>query len=68
MWKPWVFLAAGAYLIVSPWVLGMANQAAVLWSSLIVGAVVVILAVWELSTAKQRQTMSGSKKMEAHHQ
>jgi len=36
-------------VFISPWVLGAASDARILWSSLIVGALLVILAVWSSS-------------------
>lgn len=54
-WQDWVNLALGAWLFVSPWVLGYAGHAAPAWNSWILGIVVVAVAaaalirfaVWE---------------------
>jgi len=52
-WEEWLNAAIGIWVFVSPWVLGMATNANVLWNSLIVGALLVVLALWSssLSTA-----------------
>lgn len=45
-WEEWLAAAIGVWLFVSPWVLGVAANANILWNSLIVGALLVILALW----------------------
>jgi hypothetical protein len=49
-WEEWINLLAGIWLFISPWVLGYSGNHAALWNALIVGALVFILAVWDLST------------------
>ncbi len=49
-WEEWINIIAGAWLFVSPWVLHYTATTAALWNSLIVGAVVFILAIWDLNT------------------
>jgi hypothetical protein len=50
-WEEWINLIAGAWVFVSPWVLGFyTGHTLVLWSSLIVGALVFVLSIWDLST------------------
>ena len=48
-WEEWVAAAIGVWVFISPWVLGAASDARILWSSLIVGALLVILALWSSS-------------------
>jgi hypothetical protein len=50
-WEEWINLIAGAWLFISPWVLGyyLTNPTA-LWNSLIIGALVFILSIWDLNT------------------
>jgi len=48
-WEEWVAAAIGVWVFISPWVLGAASNASILWSSLIVGALLVILALWSSS-------------------
>ena len=46
-WEEWINVAAGAWLVASPWVLGIASVAA-RWNFVVVGALVVVLALYEL--------------------
>lgn len=50
-WEEWINLIVGAWVFISPWVLGyyITNTAA-LWNSLVIGALVFVLSVWDLST------------------
>ena len=57
-WEEWLNLLAGIWLFISPWVLGYSGNVAALWNALIVGALVFILACWDLNTlpeASRRQ-------------
>ncbi len=45
-WEEWVNMALGAWLIVSPWVLGFADLGVALWNQIIVGVLVAGLALW----------------------
>ncbi|OYO32144.1 SPW repeat protein [Janthinobacterium sp. PC23-8] len=49
-WAVIVNLLVGVWVAVSPWVLRLADQRAVLWNCLIAGVAVVVLALWELRT------------------
>ena len=46
-WEEWINVVLGAWLAVSPWVLGIASAAA-RWNFLIVGTLVVVLAIYEI--------------------
>ena len=50
-WEEWINLIAGAWVFISPWVLGYygGNHAA-MWNALIVGALVFVLSIWDLNT------------------
>jgi hypothetical protein len=48
-WEEWLEAAIGIWILVSPWVLKAAGNPRILWSSLIVGALLVILALWSSS-------------------
>jgi hypothetical protein len=48
-WEEWLNAAIGVWVFISPWVLGAAANANALWNSLIVGALLVILALWSVS-------------------
>lgn len=47
-WEEWLVLAAGLWVIASPWVLGFAGNSAPRLVHLGVGVVVVVVAAWEL--------------------
>lgn len=50
-WEEWVNLIAGAWLFVSPWVLGYAAADTVaMWNAMIIGALVFVLSIWDLNT------------------
>ncbi len=50
-WEEWIDLIAGAWVFASPWVLHFnAGHTLVLWNSLIVGALVFALWIWDLGT------------------
>ncbi|HEY1542497.1 MAG TPA: SPW repeat protein [Xanthobacteraceae bacterium] len=46
-WEEWINIAAGAWLAISPWVLGIVSTAA-RWNFVVVGVLVVALAIYEL--------------------
>ena len=47
-WEEWTNLALGAWLLISPWLLGFSTSALLTWNAVLVGVVVVILAGWAL--------------------
>ena len=49
-WAVVVNLLVGVWVVVSPWVLRLADQGSILWNCLIAGIAVVVLALWELRT------------------
>lgn len=53
-WQVWVSLVAGAWLFVSPWILGYAGVAAAAWSAYILGAAVVLTALGALAARQAR--------------
>lgn len=52
-WEEWINVVFGAWLFISPWALGFSGVAAAAWSAWIIGAVVFILALWELGTDQE---------------
>jgi hypothetical protein len=46
-WEEWINVALGAWLAISPWVLGVASSAA-RWNFVIVGVLVLALALYEI--------------------
>jgi hypothetical protein len=50
-WKEWVNVILGAWLFISPWALGFVGTSmAAAWSAWGLGAIVFILALWELGS------------------
>lgn len=47
-WEEWANVALGIWVAVSPWLFGVDGVAAVLWSHLILGALVAVLAACRL--------------------
>jgi len=48
-WEEWLNAAIGVWVFISPWVLGAAGNVSILWNSLIVGALLLVLALWSAS-------------------
>lgn len=49
LWEEWVEIVLGAWLIVSPWLLGFTDMTELAWSSVIAGTAVVVLSTSVLS-------------------
>ena len=47
-WEEWVNLVLGAWLLVSPWVLGFSTATALMWNAVLIGALIVVSASWAL--------------------
>lgn len=47
-WQVWVSLIAGAWLFVSPWVLGYTTAVGGMWAAFILGGLTVVVAMWSL--------------------
>jgi len=45
-WEEWVSVALGAWLIVSPWVLGFSAVSTALLSHVLIGIAALVLAIW----------------------
>ena len=48
IWQEWASLALGAWLLVSPWVLGFSRTRPLMWNAVIFGALVLVFAGWGL--------------------
>jgi hypothetical protein len=55
-WEEWSEAAVGAWLVVSPWVLGFAGQTDARMSAVSLGAAVMALALWTIASDKDLQT------------
>ncbi|RZL91712.1 MAG: hypothetical protein EOP82_12015 [Variovorax sp.] len=51
-WEEWTEFALGAWVIVSPWLLGFSAQRDPMLSAVISGLVIAVLALWTLLTDK----------------
>ena len=51
-WEEWTETALGAWLVVSPWVLGFSALKTPMVSAVVSGVVVMVLALWVLATDK----------------
>ncbi len=51
-WEEWLNVIFGAWLVVSPWILGFSGTTMLLWNAVIVGLAVLILAVWSAQTTE----------------
>jgi len=47
-WEEWVNVVLGAWLLVSPWVLGFSKSAVLMWNAVIFGALILVFAGWAL--------------------
>lgn len=53
-WQDWTNLVVGAWLFISPWVLGFTGSSAAAWNAWILGLIVAALALWALSGPASR--------------
>ena len=55
-WPSWINVIVGAWLIIAPFALGFSASVEAMWSHIIAGAAVVVLALWSaLSTPGEHQ-------------
>ncbi len=52
----WINIVLGAWVFISPWVLGFVGLAAIAWSAWIIGAVVVLLSAWAVAQVQSPNT------------
>lgn len=53
-WLSWLNLILGAWVVISPWVLGFSDQSTAMADNVIVGVIVFILSGWAAMTAPGR--------------
>jgi len=58
-WEEWINVVLGAWLLVSPWILGIASTAARL-NFMIVGALVLVLALYEINHLRSGSAGAGA--------
>lgn len=44
----WIRLCLGAWIVISPWILGFSGVSLAKWSNVMMGLIIVILSLWEL--------------------
>jgi hypothetical protein len=54
-WEEWVNTALGVWLIISPWVVGFATQAAATWNAVILGIIVLAISLEATRPSRQPQ-------------
>jgi VIT1/CCC1 family predicted Fe2+/Mn2+ transporter len=54
-WPEWVNIVLGAWMLVSPWLLGFASARSLMWSALLIGAMVMICSGLALSEKRSKQ-------------
>ena len=47
-WEEWIGLVVGLWVLIAPWLLGFAGVSSALWTHLLIGLLVAILAALEL--------------------
>lgn len=47
-WEEWLDMVIGAWLVISPWVLGLTALTMATWNFVIIGALVIALSGWSL--------------------
>lgn len=47
-WEEWTNVVLGAWLLISPWVLGYSASTGLMWNAVITGALIVLFAGWTL--------------------
>ena len=53
-WQEWVSLVAGAWLFVSPWILGFTAVPVAAWTAYVLGIVVVAASLWAMTAREAR--------------
>lgn len=59
VWEEWLVLALGAWLFVSPWLLGFSESSGLMWNAIVTGTLLVIFAGWVLGEEQGSKTMAG---------
>jgi hypothetical protein len=52
-WEEWLNAVLGAWLIISPWVLNYGGLRTAMWNHIVVGALVLVLAIWSATTERR---------------
>jgi hypothetical protein len=57
LWKEWVNILFGAWMLISPWILHFSNLAGLAWNAVVSGAVVIVCACWALGDERGRRPL-----------
>lgn len=49
-WRSWLSAAFGIWFIIAPWILGFVHDINATWGSLIAGAILLVVSVWQAIT------------------
>ena len=52
-WHHWFLVVFGFWLLISPWLLGFSSLNLVVWNNVVMGALIVVLAFWNLPEPKE---------------
>lgn len=52
-WEDWGNLILGAWLFISPWILGFVTGGVAAWNAYIVGALVALISIWGIVAVRQ---------------
>lgn len=52
----WTEFILGIWLLASPWVLGYWRVTSALWSEIVIGAALILLAIWQLTDQGSNQS------------
>lgn len=55
-WKNWTVAIIGAWFILTPWVFGFSGHTGAVWTSVIAGAIQLIVAIWAAALPKSTAT------------
>lgn len=58
MWEEWANLILGFWLLISPWTLGFTSSTAATWNQAIVGLLVIVFAIWQITIMGGQRTQS----------
>jgi hypothetical protein len=45
-WEEWLTALVGAWLVLSPWVLGYATETTLVWNAIVSGGILVVMGLW----------------------
>ncbi|MCY0885750.1 MAG: SPW repeat protein, partial [Firmicutes bacterium] len=58
-WRMYLISLFGLYMAITPWLYGLSSHVAVLWFTLVVGALTLVLGLWQVGTATTGKPSSG---------